>query len=93
MNKTIILLPFILSACIIVKAPQESQEQEITETIAPVVEEEVTQSNTFQLNEDTGILCKNNHSISCNEIRDYCFNNTADKDCYDFYQVAGKDHG
>lgn len=82
MNKTIFLLPFILSACIIVKAPQESQEQE-----------EVTQSNTFQLNEDTGILCKNNHSISCNEIRDYCFNNTADKDCYDFYQVAGKDHG
>ena len=82
MNKTIFLLPFILSACIIVKAPQESQEQE-----------EVTQSNTFQLNEDTGILCKDNHSIACNEIRDYCFNNTTDKDCQDFYQVAGKDHG
>ena len=82
MKKSIILLPFILSACIIVKAPQESQEQE-----------EVTQSNTFQLNEDTGILCKDNHSIACNEIRDYCFNNTADKDCQDFYQVAGKDHG
>jgi hypothetical protein len=82
MHKSIFLLPFILSACIIVKAPQESQEQE-----------EVTQSNTFQLNEDTGILCKDNHSIACNEIRDYCFNNTADKDCQDFYQVAGKDHG
>lgn len=81
MKKAIILLPFILSACIIVKAPQQE------------TEEEVTQSNTFQLNEDTGILCKNNHSISCNEIRDYCFNNTADKDCQDFYQVAGKDHG
>lgn len=81
MNKTIFLLPFILSACIIVKAPQQE------------TEEEVTQSNTFQLNEDTGILCKDNHSISCNEIRDYCFNNTADKDCQDFYQVAGKDHG
>ena len=82
MKKSIILLPFILSACIIVKAPAETVEHE-----------EVTQSNTFQLNEDTGILCKDNHSISCNEIRDYCFNNTADKDCYDFYQVAGKDHG
>nr|DAJ64632.1 MAG TPA: TRAF PROTEIN, TRAO PROTEIN, TRAN ADHESION, BACTERIAL SECRETION.5A [Caudoviricetes sp.] len=81
MKKSIILLPFILSACIIVKAPQQE------------TEEEITQSNTFQLNEDTGILCKDNHSIACNEIRDYCFNNTADKDCYDFYQVAGKDHG
>lgn len=81
MNKSIILLPFILSACIIVKAPQQE------------TEEEVTQSNTFQINEDTAILCKNNHSISCNEIRDYCFNNTADSDCQDFYQVAGKDHG
>lgn len=81
MNKAIILLPFILSACIIVKAPQQE------------TEEEVTQSNTFQLNEDTGILCKDNHSIACNEIRDYCFNNTTDKDCQDFYQVAGKDHG
>lgn len=82
MNKAIFLLPFILSACIIVKAPAETVEQE-----------EITQSNTFQLNEDTGILCKDNHSIACNEIRDYCFNNTADKDCQDFYQVAGKDHG
>ena len=82
MNKAIILLPFILSACIIVKAPAETVEQE-----------EVVQSNTFQLNEDTGILCKDNHSIACNEIRDYCFNNTADKDCQDFYHVAGKDHG
>lgn len=82
MNKTIFLLPFILSACIIVKAPAETVEHE-----------EVTQSNTFQLNEDTGILCKNNHSISCNEIRDYCFNNAADPDCQDFYQLAGKEHG
>lgn len=81
MNKAIILLPFILSACIIVKAPQQE------------TEEEVTQSNTFQLNEDTGILCKDNHSIACNEIRDYCFNNTTDKDCQDFYHVVGKDHG
>lgn len=81
MNKAIILLSFILSACIIVKAPQQE------------TEEEVVQSNTFQLNEDTGILCKDNHSIACNEIRDYCFNNTTDKDCQDFYQVAGKDHG
>lgn len=81
MNKAIILLPFILSACIIVKAPQQE------------TEEEVVQSNTFQLNEDTGILCKDDHSIACNEIRDYCFNNTADKDCQDFYHVAGKDHG
>lgn len=81
MKKSIILLPFILSACIIVKAPQQE------------TEEEVVQSNTFQLNEDTGILCKDNHSIACNEIRDYCFNNTTDKDCQDFYQVAGKDHG
>ena len=80
MNKTIFLLPFILSACIIVKAPQQE------------TEEEVVQSNTFQLNEDTGILCKDNHSIACNEIRDYCFNNTADKDCQDFYTLAGKDH-
>ena len=81
MNKAIILLPFILSACIIVKAPQQE------------TEEEVVQSNTFQLNEDTDILCKDNHSIACNEIRDYCFNNTTDKDCQDFYHVAGKDHG
>lgn len=81
MNKAIILLPFILSACIIVKAPQQE------------TEEEVVQSNTFQLNEDTGVLCKDNHSIACNEIRNYCFNNTADKDCQDFYHVAGKDHG
>lgn len=81
MNKAIILLPFILSACIIVKAPQQE------------TEEEVVQSNTFQLNEDTGILCKDKHSIACNEIRDYCFNNTTDKDCQDFYHVAGKDHG
>jgi hypothetical protein len=81
MKKAIILLPFILSACIIVKAPQPEQEQE-----------EIVQSNTFQLNEDTGILCKNNRSIECNEIRDYCFNNTKDKDCQDFYTLAGKDH-
>ena len=81
MHKSIFLLPFILSACIIVKAPAETVEQE-----------EVTQSNTFQLNEDTGILCKNNRSIECNEIRDYCFNNTKDKDCQDFYQLAGKEH-
>nr|DAQ61124.1 MAG TPA: hypothetical protein [Caudoviricetes sp.] len=79
MKKAIVLLPFILSSCIIVKAPQPEQE-------------EIVQSNTFQLNEDTGILCKNNRSIECNEIRDYCFNNTKDKDCQDFYQVAGKDH-
>lgn len=82
MKKAIVLLPFILSACIIVKAPQEPQQEQ----------EEVVQSNIFQLNEDTGILCKDNHSIACNEIRDYCFNNTADKDCQDFYQVAGKNH-
>lgn len=81
MKKAIIFLPFILSACIIVKAPQQE------------TEEEVVQSNTFQLNEDTGILCKDNHSVACNEIRDYCFNNTTDKDCQDFYNVAGKDHG
>ena len=79
MNKVIFLLPFILSVCIIVKAPQPEQE-------------EIVQSNTFQLNEDTGILCKNNRSIECNEIRDYCFNNTKDKDCQDFYTLAGKDH-
>ena len=81
MNKAIILLPFFLSSCIIVKAPQQEPEQE-----------EIVQSNTFQLNEDTGILCKNNRSIECNEIRDYCFNNTTDKDCQDFYTLAGKDH-
>lgn len=81
MNKAVFLLPFILSACIIVKAPAETVEHE-----------EVTQSNTFQINEDTAILCKNNHSISCNEIRDYCFNNTADSDCQDFYQLAGKEN-
>lgn len=80
MKKAIILLPFILSACIIVKAPQQE------------TEEEIVQSNTFQLNKDTGILCKNNRSIECNEIRDYCFNNTKDKDCQDFYTLAGKDH-
>lgn len=79
MKKVIILLPFILSSCIIVKAPHLEQEQE-----------EIVQSNTFQLNEDTGILCKNNRSIECNEIRDYCFNNTKDKDCQDFYTLAGK---
>lgn len=82
MKKLITLLPFVLSACIIVKAPQESQQEQ----------EEIVQSNTFQLNEDTGILCKNNRSIECNEIRDYCFNNTKDKDCQDFYTLAGKDH-
>ena len=79
MKKAIILLPFILSACIIVKAPQPEQEQE-----------EIVQSNTFQLNEDTGILCKNNRSIECNEIRDYCFNNTKDKDCQDLLSISRK---
>ena len=81
MKKAIVLFPFILSSCIIFKTPQPEPEQE-----------EIVQSNTFQLNEDTGILCKNNRSIECNEIRDYCFNNTKDKDCQDFYQVAGKNH-
>ncbi len=81
MNKAIILLPFILSACTIVKAPQQDIKQE-----------EVIQSNTFQVNEDTGILCKDNHSIACNEIRDYCFNNTADSDCMAFNQEVGKEN-
>lgn len=81
MKQSIILLSFVLSACVTIKAPAETLESE-----------EVIQSNTFQVNEDTGILCKNNHSIACNEIRDYCFNNTADSDCMAFNQEVGKEN-
>lgn len=78
MNKLFILLALTISAC----ATQKAESTPVTST------EENNMSVEVQINEDTGIMCKENNSIACNEIRDYCFNNDKDEDCMAFAKFS-----
>lgn len=75
MNKLFILLALTISAC----ATQKAESTPIEETNLNV---------EVQINEDSGIMCKENNSIACNEIRDYCFNNDKDEDCKAFAKFS-----
>lgn len=78
MNKLFILLAFAVCACAI----QKVESTPVTPT------EENNMNVEVQINEDTGIMCKENNSIACNEIRDYCFNNDKDEDCMAFAKFS-----
>lgn len=75
MNKLFILLALAISAC----ATQKVESTPIEKTNLNV---------EVQINEDSGIMCKENNSIACNEIRDYCFNNDKDEDCMAFAKFS-----
>lgn len=75
MNKLFILLALSVCACATLKT-------EATPT------EETNLNVEVQINEDSGIMCKENNSIACNEIRDYCFNNDTDEDCVAFAKFS-----
>lgn len=78
MNKLFILLALTISACATPKA----------EVTTSVHTEETNLNVEVQINEDSGIMCKENNSIACNEIRDYCFNNDKDEDCVAFAKFS-----
>lgn len=75
MNKLFILLALAICGC----ATQKVESTPIEETNLNV---------EVQINEDSGIMCKENNSIACNEIRDYCFNNDKDEDCMAFAKFS-----
>lgn len=75
MNKLFILLALAISAC----ATQKVESTSVEETNLNV---------GLQINEDSGIMCKENNTIACNEIRDYCFNNDKDEDCMAFAKFS-----
>lgn len=75
MNKLFILLALAICGC-------STQKVEST----PI--EETNLNVEVQINEDSGIMCKENNSIACNEIRDYCFNNDKDEDCKAFAKFS-----
>lgn len=75
MNKLFILLALTISAC-------------ATPKTEPTPTEETNLNVEVQINEDSGIMCKENNSIACNEIRDYCFNNDKDEDCMAFAKFS-----
>lgn len=75
MNKLFILLALTISAC-------------ATPKTEPTPTEETNLNVEVQINEDSGIMCKENNSIACNEIRDYCFNNDKDEDCVVFAKFS-----
>lgn len=75
MNKLFILLALTISAC-------------ATPKTEPTPTEETNLNVEVQINEDSGIMCKENNSIACNEIRDYCFNNDKDEDCKAFAKFS-----
>lgn len=75
MNKLFILLALTISAC-------------ATPKTEPTPTEETNLNVEVQINEDSGIMCKENNSIACNEIRDYCFNNDKDEDCVAFAKFS-----
>lgn len=78
MNKLFILLALTISACAAPKA----------EVTTSVPTEETNLNVEVQINEDSGIMCKENNTIACNEIRDYCFNNDTDEDCKAFARFS-----
>ena len=41
-----------------------------------------------QITEDAGYLCKDNHTASCNLLRNYCMNNNTDEDCSVFNKAV-----
>jgi lipoprotein len=42
-----------------------------------------------QITEDAGYLCKDNHTASCNLLRNYCMkNNNTDEDCLEFNKAV-----
>lgn len=58
----------------------------------PVLSEETEVIQPIQVTEDAGYLCKDNHTASCNLLRNYCVNNNTDEDCSVFNKaVEGKD--
>jgi hypothetical protein len=75
MNKLFILLALAVCAC-------------ATQKVGSTPIEETNLNVEVQINEDTGIMCKENNSIACNEIRDYCFNNDKDEDCKAFAKFS-----
>ena len=75
MNKLFILLAFAVCGC-------------ATPKTEPTPTEETNLNVEVQINEDSGIMCKENNSIACNEIRDYCFNNDTDEDCKAFAKFS-----
>jgi lipoprotein len=75
MNKLFILLALTISAC-------------ATPKTEPTPTEETNLNVEVQINEDSGIMCKENNTIACNEIRDYCFNNDKDEDCVAFAKFS-----
>lgn len=75
MNKLFILLALSIPAC-------------ATPKTEPTPTEETNLNVEVQINEDSGIMCKENNSIACNEIRDYCFNNDKDEDCKAFAKFS-----
>lgn len=78
MNKLFILLALAICGC----ATQKVESTLVTPT------EETNLNVEVQINEDSGIMCKENNSIACNEIRDYCFNNDKDEDCKAFAKFS-----
>nr|DAV75846.1 MAG TPA: TRAF PROTEIN, TRAO PROTEIN, TRAN ADHESION, BACTERIAL SECRETION.5A [Caudoviricetes sp.] len=78
MNKLFILLALAICGC----ATQKVESTPVTPT------EETNLNVEVQINEDSGIMCKENNSIACNEIRDYCFNNDKDEDCKAFAKFS-----
>lgn len=78
MNKLFILLALAICGC----ATQKVESTPVTSTKENNMDVEV------QINEDSGIMCKENNSIACNEIRDYCFNNDKDEDCKAFAKFS-----
>ena len=75
MNKLFILLALSVCAC-------------ATPKTEPTPTEETNLNVEVQINEDSGIMCKENNTIACNEIRDYCFNNDTDEDCKAFAKFS-----
>ena len=75
MNKLFILLALSVCACATLKTE-------------PTPTEETNLNVEVQINEDSGIMCKENNTIACNEIRDYCFNNDTDEDCIAFAKFS-----
>lgn len=75
MNKLFVLLALTVCAC-------------ATPKTEPTPIEETNLNTEIQINEDSGIMCKENNTIACNEIRDYCFNNDKDEDCKVFAKFS-----
>ena len=75
MKKLAILFSILVVGCASKQQPVQNDEPEIIQPI--------------QVTEDAGYLCKDNHTASCNLLRNYCMkNNNTDEDCLEFNKAV-----